>query len=334
MKKKELEFLSRCVPDITGEDIARALTDALAVCKDRPTAMPYRMPHYPYSVFIDYFWKRYRDRPANYKQNPFKALTELEVAIGCWPCTSDLQKLLYSLYKHEFIHAYSGVIAKFREQYRGYKVLAVHLSCRKYIDNAMLSAKTFDQKYFFNVIVIGSNKNKYDFDPACNLLTVPALDHYENLSEKIAAVYLFLAFICFNCPIIKIDDDIRCLDSKMLAERVQLLTSSYGFVGKRLEMVEFGISRWWHMGKCYNKYLNNRPYSLLPADSIVEGGCGYALSASAVQILGKSAIYLKDHFSAEKSYEDVAVSKVLRFYGIKPHHYNFVAKRLIESIDL
>jgi hypothetical protein len=159
------------------------------------------------------------------------------------------------------------------------------------------------------------------------------MDNYENLSEKIAAFYKFLAFAGIDRPLLKVDDDIICTDSKRLGDLIPSLTSAHDFVGRVLQPLKHGISRSWHVGKCHDEYRNTRPYSLIANCPFAQGNYGYALSPRAIQILGKSAIYFKDHFSVENSYEDIAISKVLRYYQIKPYHFDFIGEGVLRSTD-
>jgi hypothetical protein len=162
---------------------------------------------------------------------------------------------------------------------------------------------------------------------------VPARDQYENLSEKMAAVCKFLAFVGFDRPVVKVDDDISCTNSTRFADLIRCLTSTHDLVGRVLQPSKCGISRSWHIGKCHDDARNTRPYSLIANCAFAQGDYGYALSPRAIQILGKSAIYFKDHFSVESSYEDIAVSKVLRYYEIKPYHFDFIEEGVLRSTD-
>lgn len=333
--ERSIEVLGTAVSDPTPEALVLALTRAISASKERPKSAPFLDPQYPYSFFLEFFFRRYRDLRDHYDRLPKKALVELEAAIGYCQTTDSLQELLFGLYKLEFRNAFKGAIDDFLEFNHKDKVTVIHLSCQKYIDNAFTSARSFDGRYFNNVTLVGCNDLDagYHFDVETGVLTLPAFDFYENLSEKMAAAFKFLAFAGFDCPCLKVDDDIRCADSRLLADRVRSFTSSYDCGGKLVSKTkEHGISRWWHAGKCSDSNLNQLPYTLIPPPAYVQGGFGYILSPKAVQILGKAAIFLKDEFLIQRGTEDIAVSKVLLYFDIDPQGVDFFAEGLLRSV--
>jgi hypothetical protein len=158
MKEREydIEFLSSNVPDVKGEELALALSDALVRCKGRSSEFGPRTPHYAHSKFMHYFHNRFDDSHAAYV-NATNSLIELEAAIGYCHATTKLQKLLYSLYKQEFNAAYSSTADEFRRRYQDCQALVVHLSCMKYHERAASSARSFDECSLGNIIVVGNN---------------------------------------------------------------------------------------------------------------------------------------------------------------------------------
>jgi hypothetical protein len=185
-----------------------------------------------------------------------------------------------------------------------------------------------------NLIVVGHASGKagfYNLGSNNGLLVVPANDAYEGLADKSAAAYAFLAFSGSKASVLKVDDDIRCLDVDRLLEGLLPLARSRNYVG-RVWHAKYGFSRSWHLGKCEDPKLNLKPYSLL-ADASYAEGPAYLLSARAVQLLGKASLCLEQLFESEQGYEDLAVGKVLNHYGFMPANYDPIQNRVLGSTD-
>src|SRR5262249_28016850 len=158
-------------------------------------------------------------------------------------------------------------------------------------------ADTFADSRIKNLIVVGHGSEKagiYSFTPANGLLIVPASDAYEALAQKTAAAYAFLAFSGSRACVLKVDDDIRCLNPGRLTEEALPLVLTRDYVG-RVWHTKYGFWRSWHFGKCQDPTLNQKPYGLL-ADASYAEGPDYLLSSRAVQLLGKASVYLEQLF--------------------------------------
>jgi len=125
---------------------------------------------------------------------------------------------------------------------------------------------------------------------------------------------------------------VSCVSLSGLSDVAIPLVQKHDYLGRVWRASEAGFSRWWHVGKCRDRALNEEPYSLI-ADALYAEGPAYALSNRALHILGKSAVYLKGQFASENSYEDLAVGKVLNFYGIEPFQFDLIRHGILTSSD-
>ena len=259
----------------------------------------------------------------------------LKLAIQCEQNHSAFQYFLFRLYQRDFRNRHKQEINEFRSLFKDAELIVLHFSCRPNQSLARSSAASFvgEHSRIHNVIVVGHPSGKrgdYSVDSANSLLVVPANDAYEGLSEKAAAAYAFLAFSGNTACILKVDDDIRCLEPERLVQETLPLVRSRDYIG-RVWYAKYGISRSWRLGKCQNPELNTKPYGLL-ADACFAEGPAYFLSSRAVHVLGKVSVYLEQLFEVEH-YEDVAVGKVLNHYGIIPLNYDPIQNGLFASTD-
>ena len=259
---------------------------------------------------------------------------DLKLAIQCEQNHSPFQQLLFELYQHEFQRRHEKAFGAFQGACEKAELIVLHLSCKERALLASHSSATFDDPLLRNIIVVGHDRGSrgtFNFDPTNNLLVVPADDAYEGLAQKSAAAYAFLAFGGNQACVLKVDDDIRCLETRRLVEQIVPLVRSRHYVG-RVWHARYGFARFWHLGKCENRELNLKPYGLLANASYAEGPA-YCLSPQAVQVLGKSSVYLEQLFQVEYGYEDLAVGKVLNHYSLTPINYDFIRNGILGSID-
>ena len=192
------------------------------------------------------------------------------------------------------------------------------------------SAKSFPEKggETKNLLLIGDSRRKadgtYRFDSERNILYVPADDGYESLAEKMARAYTFLGASNISACVLKVDDDVFCTNPDRLVSEALPIVRVHHYVGR-----VWGImtSRCWHFGKCADERLNQLPYGLI-TDAAYANGPAYLLSARAVRVLGKAAVYLHDVFMVEL-YEDLAVGKILKHYGIRPFSYDLEEQGIV-----
>jgi galactosyltransferase len=265
-----------------------------------------------------------------------KRLDLLKLAIQCEQRHSPFQQLLFRAYQSEFQKCHQEAIEAFQHLCGTARLIVLHVSCRPRARLAKMSADTFTDvsSHIHNLIVVGHASGKagtYNLNPNSKLLVVPANDTYEGLAEKSAAAYAFLAFAGNNACILKVDDDIRCLQPGRLLDDIVPLVESRNYIG-RVWHAKFGFSRSWHFGKCLDEELNVKPYGLL-ADASYAEGPAYFLSPRAVHALGKASLCFAQLFEIERGYEDVAVGKVLNHYGVMPVNYDPIQNGLLASTD-
>ena len=260
----------------------------------------------------------------------------LKLAIQCERMHTPLQELLYRIYQSEFRGLHKDAVESIRDLYRNADLIVLHISCKARAKNAKASADTFrdSESRIQNLIVVGhesENAGTYKVLPASDLLVVPASDAYESLASKTAAAYAFLAFSGIQACVLKVDDDIHCLNANRLIGEALPLVASRDYAG-RVWHTKYGFSRSWHFDKCQDANLNRRPYGLL-ADASYAEGPDYLLSSRAVQLLGKAAIYFEQLFEIERGYEDLAMGKVLNHYGLFPVNYDLIKTGILASTD-
>ena len=276
------------------------------------------------------FLRRYRDSGGN-AQEP------LELAIRCTHRPTELQHFLFRVYARHFIDANGAVLRGFRDFCEGARLIAAHVSCQPRLALALASVRSFGQHQdgLRHLIVIGQPRELspcYSFDPLTGVLRIPAPDTYEGLAQKMAMLFRFLGFGGNTSCIMKLDDDIRCVTSKFSTQAIVKLVQKFDYVGRVNEAGRYGIHRWWHLGKCQNEVLSRSPYSNL-ADCSYANGPAYFLSPTAINILAKASVYLCQAFQVEFSYEDVAVGKILKSFGILPHQYDPLNDRVLYSTE-
>jgi hypothetical protein len=276
------------------------------------------------------FLRRYRDSGGT-------AQDALELAIRCTHWPTELQHFLFRVYSRDFTDAHAEAVRDFGEFCHGAQLIVVHVSCQARVQLASASARSFgDQEGLRHLIVVGQSTElqtpRYSFDPSGGVLTLPAPDTYEGLAQKMAILFRFLGFGGNTSCVMKLDDDIRCVASKFSTQAIVELTQRYDYLGRVNEAGRYGIHRWWHLGKCKNDELNHSPYSML-ADCNYANGPAYFLSPSAINILAKASVYLCQAFQVEFSYEDVAVGKILKSFGVYPHHYDPLEAGILTSTD-
>jgi hypothetical protein len=263
-------------------------------------------------------------------------LRNLELAIQCEQNHTPFQLFLFRLYQREFRKLNEASLDAFQGLYANAELIVLHLSCRARMSSANESAITFVDAHsrIKNLIVVGHAAGKagsYSLIPTDGLLVVPANDAYEGLAEKSAAAYAFLAFSGIKACILKVDDDIRCIDLGQLLQGTLRLVRSHDYVG-RVWHAKYGCSRSWHFDKCRDPELSARPYGLLVNTSYAEGPA-YFLSPRAVHLVGKASVYVARLFETEWSYEDIGIGKVLNHYGIMPLNYDPIRNGLLASTD-
>jgi hypothetical protein len=277
------------------------------------------------SFFLDY-----------YSGQSIDSLTILKLAIQCEQNHSAFQHLLFKLYRQNFRNRYKQAVESFAQHYGDADLIVLHLSCKPRAKRAAESAATFEavERGVKNLIVVGHVAGKlgsFSLNPDSDLLVVPTDDAYEGLAEKAAAAYAFLSFAGNRACVLKVDDDVQCLSMDRILSDLCPLVRARDYLG-RVWHSRLGFSRSWHLGKCADPDISNKPYSLLTNASYAEGPA-YFLSSRAVHVLAKAAVYLEQVFETERSYEDLAMGKVLNHYGITPVNYDPIQNRIVLSTD-
>jgi Galactosyltransferase len=303
---------------------AESLVDEFGALYEAPLKQLHRYSEF---FFLEYVRAKKAEQDASHY---------LKLAIQCEQKHTQFHDLLFRIYQRDFRNQHRESIEAFRDLYGTAELIILHLSCRARASLAKTSAATFIGPTLRaqNLIVVGHAAGKrgtYSLIADNDLLVVPANDAYEGLAEKSAAAYAFMAFAGSNACVLKVDDDIHCVDPERLVEDALPLVIARDYVG-RVWHTQYYFCRSWHLGKCQDPELNTKPYGLL-ADASYAEGPDYLLGPRAVQVLGKAAVYLEQQFEVEGGYEDVAVGKVLNHYGLFPVNYDLIKNGILASTD-
>lgn len=226
------------------------------------------------------------------------------------------------LYAHAFRTHNCEALTIFDEAFKNGELLVAHVSCKQQIERARSSALSFfdPSGRIKNLIVVGSETadDKFKFDRANSVLTVPAGDSYEHLSMKVHQMVLFLALSSANCSVLKVDDDVHCRELTKLYEDFKLIIASadYGGVVTQSD-TQLRDCHFWHFGKCDDPKINHRPDGFFFLQPYARG-LYYWLSPSCLNLLGRAAVIHERYFQFE-TYEDRAIGLVLSYYGVRPH---------------
>jgi hypothetical protein len=127
-----------------------------------------------------------------------------------WKNSNVLRKFVHPA--HAFRIHNCEALTVFDEAFKNSDLLVAHVSCKQQIESARSSALSFfdPSGRIKNLIVVGSETadDKFEFDWANSVLTVPAGDSYEHLSMKVHQMVLFLTLSSANCSVLKVDDDV------------------------------------------------------------------------------------------------------------------------------
>ena len=264
-----------------------------------------------------------------------RKFSDLRMAIQSTHRQTELQNKLFTIYSAAFQHAHASSVRSFRAAIGQPKLLVLHLSCHERIGLAAESVASFKSvsDYVRHVVVVGcpDREDEYGFSPRGNILTVPATDAYEGLSQKISLAFRFLGICGNTIPVMKIDDDIRWNASGSELGNVISLTLQHHYMGRVVDAAKNGVYRWWHFGRYKSDANNFQPYGLIAACRYAEGGFGYFVSPTAINVLARASICFSQSFDAELSYEDIAVGKVLNSCGLYPHPFDAVAEGLLTA---
>jgi hypothetical protein len=265
-------------------------------------------------------------------------LERLSYAIRCQGRPNNFQEALFSLFQHEFQRQNGSSVDAFQSWIDGHQMIVVWLTCDERCSKAVASSTTFpeDNLPVRNLFVLGhpnGTSGQFQFDANARRLYVPCSDAYEHLSQKISAAYAFITFSGAKVCLLKVDDDIRCLNPSLLFEECLPLVREAAYVGRVVDPRVTGFARCWHFGKCQDATRNTTPYGFLADRAFAEGGPGYFLNTAAVTALGKAAVYLPDVFKAGQMYEDLTVGTVLAHFGIFPTHFDCFTSGVLTSGD-
>jgi hypothetical protein len=281
-----------------------------------------------WDVWATKFLRDYRDSDSTDQK-------ALELAIRCTNTATDFQVFLFRLFRSHFLKANARAMEEFIPIFGNSRLIVLHMSCAPRIQSALRSAETFTERdYLRNLIVVGKEQAEgpdYSFNSKENILTVPAPDTYDGLSEKMAAAYRFLGFSGVKACVLKVDDDIRCGEDRFVQEDIIGIANRYHYAGK-VNFAKQGMYTWWHFGKCANADANFEPYNAVLQDWA--NGPAYILGRKSINVLAKSSIYLRQEFvSSYVSYEDAVIAKVLANYGIRPFNYDLLKAGILISLD-
>jgi len=254
------------------------------------------------------------------------ALTHIEHAIQICPDSA----AFFAIYADTFRTFNRDCVRRLEQYFSRAKLLIVHVSCKSKISFAQKSAESFADlaSDVLNLIVVADEqiqKRRYLLDNSNSVLTVPANDSYEGLTEKVLATFMLLGHSSCGAPILKVDDDISCCSLRSLKADMRNIVSAYDYGGNvYYPRHPYEGCRFWHFEKCASAYLNNKPSAVFFSAPYAQGPF-YWLSSGAVNLLSKLAVLHEDHFSIYHGYEDLAIGTALREYGITPFHQDLIA---------
>ncbi len=274
-------------------------------------------------AFSEYFYLRWLDTLVSGALPRVSSSRDLASAIQCEGTLSDFQHFLLSCYATTFRRAYASEMHAFLTKSRRSEMLVVHVSCQSSLSHAKRSAATFKDAHerIANLIVIGIPGTRYSFDVVNDMLVVPAGDHYEDLPAKVGAALHFIGMSGYGAPVIKVDDDICCVDPEEFVDAILAVADKADYSGRVTDpTVPPGISRTWHIGKCTSPAANWKPFSRIPHAAYAEGPI-YVLSSNALHALSKAWLMFLDHF-VEAGCEDLAIGEALSHFNIYPCPYD------------
>jgi len=198
--------------------------------------------------------------------------------------------------------------------------VVMHISCKPRVDRAYASRESFAAlpSDVGHVVVVGGGLDcEPSFDPATGILTVAADDSYEHLPTKVTtAVALLITLEVVRC-VVKVDDDHLLGDAALFARyadeagrpgRAQVWGQIYQrrFYGDH--------NRAWHLGKCEDSVLNDRPYGFPGAVRWTTGEAGYFMNRAAGRYLHWAGVYFTDYIRSG-IYEDVLLGDLIDRLG-------------------
>ena len=199
--------------------------------------------------------------------------------------------------------------------------VALHVTCRPRLQRAERSIESFGPGTACQLIhlkLVGTG-NRYTFDPANHLLGVPSADSYESLPPKVFRALAILALVGKPSCVLKLDDDHRLLNERVLDGLLKSAAAARG-------AVQYGQvhraalpschHRAWHFGKCADPIVGARVLEMPAPLKWATGEAGYILNRHATwRVLWGSLYY--SHWLDEILYEDVALAELASKTGIR-----------------
>lgn len=199
--------------------------------------------------------------------------------------------------------------------------VALHLTCQPRLQRARDSVASFTTRMpeLSHLFVVGDPSlapGRFRFSRAERMLWVPAGDMYEALPQKVIAAFACLALIPGVESVVKLDDDHRLGDEEALRAA---LDSARGPVPVQAGVIfqatnMFASNRCWHIGKCADEALNDRPFCVAGATTWATGEAGYVVNRAALRVLLFCTLFARDLIDS-LIFEDSAVSQLLDAFG-------------------
>ncbi len=243
----------------------------------------------------------------------------------------------FAMYRHAFNELNEKAIGLFNAHFSKAQLMVAHVSCASRLAAAQSSMLSFEDpcNEIQNIAVIGNSglrPSEFRFDPASQVLEVPASDDYEGLPEKVRQFLLFVGSCSPETPVLKVDDDIHCDSLARLKSDLENEVSAFAYGGRVFRPgAPLSACTFWHLNKCSDAALGLRPDSLLNLSPYVAGPY-YWLGKDAINLLYKAALINERYFESE-IYEDRAIGTVLGYYGIDPYHFSLIESGALRSLD-
>lgn len=242
----------------------------------------------------------------------------------------------YKLFTHHFRRRNAGVFAYYENAIEGAAIVVAHVTCRHKVGLAADSAASFEGRDIHgiaNIIVYGDphlDPYTYHFDEKSRTLTVPAADSYEGLPMKVSAYLRFAGLSTSSTPVLKVDDDIRCVDPQGLLSELPTLASC-DYAGRVFPSPSrFTDCHFWHFLKTQDTEVGMRPDGLFFRPYVA--GPYYYLGGDALNLAARTTLLHEAWFQSE-FYEDRSLGTALSYYGVRPQHWNAVEKGILTELS-
>lgn len=196
------------------------------------------------------------------------------------------------------------------------KILSLILNSYRDYHRKFFMNLCWELPYVDHVFIMCKPGEKAHYCEDTNTIYVNSEDRYELLPKKMLLAYEYIMTSGeFEFDYVyKLDNDCY-VNPKKFQEMIEIVErEKYNYVGG---VAGGGVDKKWHIGKCYDKKLNQTEYQRDFCGNWCGGGFGYLISRKAIEILMKEE---SKEYILSDIYEDKAIGDMLRKNGILPQH--------------